>query len=107
LVFEEAGGAAGDGEPGEWGVFGGELAPGFGLEDGAVVAVGEQMFEAVEFGLFLRCSVQGVFLGLDPPGGGFGEAHRTAGTGIGGEEQQRLPGRWGRPADLDGELQGG
>ena len=108
LGFEESGGAAGDGQPGDGFAVGCELPAGLALEEGAVVAVGEEPFEAVEFGLFLRGALQGVLFGVVPPGAGFGESHGAAGAGVGGDEQQCLAGCGGGPAaDFDRELQRG
>src|SRR4051812_48186365 len=62
LVFEESGGAAGDGQPRDGFAVAGELPAGLLLEVGAVVAVGEEPFEPVEFRLFLRAALEGLFL---------------------------------------------
>jgi hypothetical protein len=107
-VFEEPGGAAGDGEPVQRDPFGGELLTGLALEVGAVVAVGEEVFETVELGLLLRSPLEDLFGGVVPPGAGFRHAHGATGARVGGDEQQRLPSRTGGPApDLDGELECG
>src|SRR3954452_14319208 len=87
LSFQEARGASGNGQRGDRLAVSGELSSSFSLETGAVVAVGQEAFEAAEFGLFLRGALQGLFVGVVPPGAGFGEAHGAAGAGVGGHEQ--------------------
>ena len=72
LLFEEAGGASGDGEAGDGFVFGGELFAGGALKCGAVVGVGEGGFQSVELVLLLCRAGEAGSFGVVPPGSCFG-----------------------------------
>ena len=80
-----------------------------GLELGAVVEVGEEVFEPGEFEVFLVGALQlvGAGGGWVPPGAGFGQAHGASGGGVGGDDEQRGDSPGGLEATLDGELQCG